>query len=281
MTAVEFGPVGIALDATTDNAPAEAAELEALGYSAIWLPGGHLHSLDRLADLIGATTRVPVAPAIIPPDVYAANAVATTYAQLERTHPGRLVVGLGSPQQRQQLQPLNHYLDRLNAAEPPVPAGRRILAALGPRKLELARERCAGAVPLLVTTEYTAWAREILGNDSTLIIYQPAVGDTDPHRARQTARYPTLQGLLGVRGYAENMRRMGFGDAEVAQLGDRLVDELVAWGDDAAITERVREHLDAGANHVILGVLDDDHHQPGPADVARRLAHRLVRRWPA
>lgn len=266
-----FGPVGVALNASRDDTYlAEAAELEALGYSAVWLPGGQLNSLDRIADLLAATTTVPVAPAIIPPDVYDAEAVAATYAQLERSHPGRFMVGLGNPQQPRPLRPLNDYLDLLDAADPPVPADRRILAALGPRKLEFARDRSAGAVPLLVTPEYTAWAREILGDQATLVIYQLAVDDTDPQRARRTARYPTVQGLLGVGGYTVNMRRMGFSDGDVAELSDRLVDRLVSWGDETAIAARIQAHLDAGADHVVLGVLSDDA-QPGPIDVARKL----------
>ncbi len=259
-----------------DSYLAEATELETLGYSAVWLPGGELDSLERIADLVAATRTVPVAPAIIPPDVYAEDAVAATYAQLERTHPGRFVVGLGSPQHPRQLRALNDYLDRLDAADPPVPAERRILAALGPRKLELARDRAAGAVPLLVTPGYTAWAREILGAESTLVVYQLAVADTDPHRARRTAREPTLRGLLGVGGYPDNARRMGFSDQDIAELSDRLVDGLVSWGDETAIAARVQDHLDNGADHVVLGVLNDDD-QPGPVEVARQLAHRLTK----
>ncbi len=133
MAALDLGPAGVALNTSPNDAYlAEAGELEKLGYSAVWLPGGELDSLDRLADIVAATTTVPVAPAIIPPDVYDSDAVTATYAQLERSHPGRFVVGLGSPQQPRQLRPLNDYLDRLDAADPPVPADRRILSALGP-----------------------------------------------------------------------------------------------------------------------------------------------------
>ncbi|QGK70730.1 TIGR03620 family F420-dependent LLM class oxidoreductase [Allosaccharopolyspora coralli] len=274
MTKIDFGPVGVALNVSDDDSyVAEAAELETLGYSSVWLPGGELDSLERLADLLAATRTVPVAPAIIPPDVYADDAVAAVYARLERTHPGRFIVGLGSPHRPRQLRALNDYLDRLDAADPPVPAERRILAALGPRNLELARDRAAGAVPLLVTPGYTAWAREILGAESTLVVYQLAVADTDPHRARRTAREPTLRGLLGVGGYADNARRMGFSDQDIAELSDRLVDGLIGWGDETAIAGRVQDHLNSGADHVVLG--DDD--QPGAIEVARQLAPRLAK----
>ncbi len=127
------------------------------------------------------------------------------------------------------MRALNDYLDRLDHAAPPVPAGRRILAALGPRKLELARDRSAGAVPLLVTPAYTTYARGILGEESTLIISQMIILDTDASLARETARTP-LRFLSGVRGYRANFARMGFTGSDITSLSDRLVDELVTWG---------------------------------------------------
>lgn len=102
--------------------------------------------------------------------------------------PGRFVAGLGGPQVPRPLRPLNDYLDQLDQGEPPVPAGRRILAALGPRKLEVARERAAGAVLLLVTPGYTRAARSILGSGAALVISQLVVLDTDAARAREAAR---------------------------------------------------------------------------------------------
>ncbi|ASR34430.1 LLM class F420-dependent oxidoreductase [Prauserella marina] len=272
MKTAGLGPVGVALNVSADNAHlAEAAELEALGYSAVWLPGGDIDSLGRVGDLLAATTSVRVGTAVIPPDVYDADAVVTAYARFERDHPGRFLAGFGSPQRARQLALLGGYLDRLDAAEEPVPRRRRLLAALGPRKLALARDRGAGAVPLLVTPGYTAWARRILGEEATLVVYQLAVGDTDAARARRTARKPTLRGLTGVGGYPENMRRMGFTAEQIATLDDALVDALIGWGDDAAIAARVGEHLEAGADHVVLGVLHDGD-QPGPAELARGLA---------
>ena len=220
---------------------------------------------------------IPVAPGIIPLDIYGPEAVTAAYADLEATHLGRFVVGLGGPQTPRPLRALNEFLDRLDTGEPPVPAQRRILAALGPRKLALARDRCAGAVTLLVTPAYTADARRLLGHDSTLVVDQMVVLDTDPAAARETARGP-LRFLLGggVGGYPQNIERMGFGAVDPAELSDRLVDELVTWGDADTIAARVDEHLHAGADQVVLGVLHDGN-QPGPIDVARLLADRLLR----
>lgn len=277
MTSITLGPAGISLNVSTAGSHLdEAAEVEALGYSTIWLPGGQLDSLDRIAEVVRATDTIPVAPAIIPSEVYLSAAVAALYAELETSHPGRFVVGLGGPQQRRSLSALNAYLDRLDAADPPVPVGRRMLAAIGPRKLELARDRFAGAVPLLVTPHYTAGARQILGTASTLVISQFVVLDPDPAAARRTAR-GTLSFLLGggIPGYVTAMLRMGFSQDDVEQLSDRLVDAVVAWGNEDAVTARVEEHLRAGADQVLLSVLNEDG-QPTPIEVARRLAGRLV-----
>ncbi|HTF53494.1 MAG TPA: TIGR03620 family F420-dependent LLM class oxidoreductase [Pseudonocardia sp.] len=278
MTKLDLGPIGVALDVSADDSYLDAAiEVEKLGYATIWLAGGQLASLDPIAKIIRATTAIPVAPGIIPLDVYGPEAVTAMYADLEATHPGRFVVGLGGPQTPRPLRALNEFLDRLDTGEPPVPADRRILAALGPRKLALARDRCAGAVPLLVTPAYTADARRVLGQDSTLVIDQLVVLDTDPTTARETARGP-LRFLVGggIGGYAENIRRMGFSGEDISELSDHLVDELVTWGDADAITARVGEHLQAGADQVVLGVLHSGD-QPGPIDVARELANRLIR----
>src|SRR5437773_1775301 len=145
-----LGSFGMALN-VSDTYLDEAAELERLGYSAIWLPGGQIGDLERLADLAGATSAVAVGSAIISLDVHPPESVTGLYTRLEATAPGRLVAGLGGPQHPRPLQALNDYLDHLDQAVPPLPARRRLLAALGPRKLGLARDRCAGAILLLVS----------------------------------------------------------------------------------------------------------------------------------
>lgn len=113
--------------------------MEQLGYSTIWLPGGQIDTLNRIAQIVRATTSISVASAIISLDVYPPEDVTNLYADLLATAPDRFVVGLGGPQQAKPLRALHDYLDKLDAADPPVPADRRILAALGPRKLEIAR----------------------------------------------------------------------------------------------------------------------------------------------
>jgi len=272
---LDLGPIGVALNVSADDSCLhEAVELEQLGYSAIWVPGGQIDSLDRIAKLVRATTTIPVGTAIISPDVYGAEEVTALHADLQVTTPDRFVVGLGGTQKPPALQALHDYLDRLDQAEPPVPARTRILAALGPRKLALARDRCAGAIALLVNPDYTAAARHNLGPDSSLVIEQMLVLDSDPGRARETARGP-LRFLSGVGGYVANFARMGFTETDIADLSDRLVDELVVWGDADTVAARVSAHLAAGADQVVLGVLNEGN-QPGPIEVARRLAPRLL-----
>jgi probable F420-dependent oxidoreductase len=272
MNGLSLGPVGVALN-VSDTYLDEAAELERLGYPAIWLSGGQIDRLGRLADLLRATKAVRVAPAIIPVDVYPPDTVAALYARQEAAAPGRLVVGLGGPQQPRPLPVLNEYLDRLDRAEPPVPAQRRLLAALGPRKLELARDRSAGAIVLLVTPAYIAAARRILGDQATLVVDQMLVAETDATRARRTARRP-LQFLSGLPGYQASFARMGYPASEIADISDRLVDDLVIWGDAETIAARVTQHLNAGADHIVLHVLRQDD-GPAPIEVARTLAATL------
>jgi probable F420-dependent oxidoreductase len=271
---LDLGPVGMTLQVSADGGHLdEAAALEELGYSAIWLRGGQIDSLSRIAEVVGATTAVPVVPGIIPVDVYPPGDVIQLYADLEARAPGRFVAGLGGPQVPRPLRPLNDYLDQLDQGTPPVPASRRILAALGPRKLDLARDRTAGAILLLVTPDYTRTARRVLGTRRTLIISQMIVLDTDAARAREAGRGP-LRFLSWVAGYRASFARMGFAASDVASLSDELVDRLVAWGDARTITARVNEYLRAGADHVVLTVLDDG--QRPALDPPRQLARQLL-----
>jgi probable F420-dependent oxidoreductase len=199
-----LGPVGMTVQISADGTHLdEAAVLEELGYSAIWLRGGQIDNLSRIAEVVRATTAVPVVPGIIPVDVYAPGEVTRLYADLQARAPGRFIAGLGGPQVPRPLRPLNDYLDQLDQGAPPVPPSRRILAALGPRKLELARQRAAGAVLLLVTPDYTRTARRILGTQATLVVSQMVVPQTDAVRAREAARGP-LRFLEGHGGGGES-----------------------------------------------------------------------------
>jgi probable F420-dependent oxidoreductase len=274
MSKLDLGPIGMTVQVSADAGHLdEAAALEELGYSAIWLRGGQIDGLSRIAEVVLATKAVPVIPGIIPVDIYGPDQVIELYADLQARAPGRFIAGLGGPQVPRPLGPLSDYLDRLDQGEPPVPASRRILAALGPRKLELARERAAGAVLLLVTPEYTRTARGILGTQSALVVNQLVVSDTDAARAREAGRGP-LRFLSGVPGYRASFTRMGFTGSDIASLSDELVDQLVTWGSADAITTRISEYLRAGADQVAITVLEGGDHSA--IETARQLAHRLL-----
>jgi probable F420-dependent oxidoreductase len=250
MTTIDLGPTGAVLSPAEDGFVDTAAELERMGYSTIWLTGGPLEQLSQVADAVAATGAARIATGIIPVDRFASDDVAALYEELEANGPGRFVVGLGGAHGADPLATLNGYLDRLDATIPP---DRRVMAALGPRMLALARDRAAGALPVLVTPEYVRRAKAVLP-DTTLAVEQLVVLDTDPATARATARGP-LAFLGQVPAYQANFRRMGFADDDITRLGDPLVDGLVAWGDAAAIADRVAALREAGADHVAVSVV--------------------------
>jgi probable F420-dependent oxidoreductase len=166
------------------------------------------------------------------------------------------------------------YLDALDAAKEPVPAGRRVLAALGPRMLALSAARAAGAHPYLVTPDYTAGAREILGPDAFLGPEQKVVLEADPTVARGIGR-ERLAIYLTLPNYLHNLERLGFTQDDFADGGsNRLVDSLVAWGNVGRVVARLQEHFDAGADHVAIQALG---REPGlPQREWRMLAEALT-----
>ncbi len=250
MTSIDLGPTGAVLSPDADGFATTAAELERIGYDTIWLTGGPMERLEQIAEAVAATATARIATGIIPVDRFASADVAALYEQLESAAPGRFVVGLGGAHGADPLATLNAYLDRLDGTIPPA---RRVMAALGPRMMGLARDRAAGAFPVLVTPDYVRHAKAQLP-DTTLAVEQLVVLDTDPATARAAARGPL--GFLGqVPAYQASFRRMGFADDDIATLGDALVDGLVAWGDAAAIADRVAALRAAGADHVAISIV--------------------------
>ena len=263
-----------------------AAELESLGYGTLWVPdvGGDLFA--ALAQLLSATREVVVATGILNLWMREPAETAERYVGLTSAHGDRLLVGIGvshaplidagNPgRYRRPLQAMRTYLDELDAIGASVPVRRRVLAALGPKMLALAKERSAGTHLYNVTVEHTAIARAALGDDA-LVLPEIAVALTDdPGEARSWAR-DHLSGYLGLPNYANNLRRVGFTDEDFLDGGsERLVDSLVAHGDEAAIAARVQEHRDAGADHVCIQVLGPDV-MGFPIDTWRRLAPALT-----
>jgi probable F420-dependent oxidoreductase len=277
--AFELGSIGVMSgEISHGDRPAAleaAAEVEELGYSTIWLPGSQTNNLPRIADVVRATRTVHVGSAIIPVIVVPAEDVATAIADLEATDPGRFIVGLGGAHGPNPIGTLNAYLDRLDTEQPAVPADARVLAALGPRMLELARDRAAGAFPILVTPEWVADARARLGPGRKLIVALMVVVEPDAAKARARAWVP-VGFLKNVPAYAANFRRMGFTDDDIEHSSDRLIDAVTAWGDVKAIAARVRDLQAAGADQVALNVISDSDDSP-PLQVWRQLADAIIR----
>jgi len=278
MTKLELGSIGVVVGRPGDGDVfvAAATELAELGYATIWLAGPQLQHLDQIGHVVAATRNVRVASGILSVDRFDPAAVVAAHAELDAEYPGRFIVGLGGAYGPEPLRTLTGYLDALDTVSPTVPAAARILAALGPRMLQLARDRAAGAYPLLVTPDYTAQARSVLGPDAALVVGQFVIIEPDPEQARALAR-----GLLGSMtarggGYAANLHRMGFAEDEIAQLSDRLVDAVVAWGDLDAVAPRVAAHLRAGADQVALSVVSAAPPGALPVSQWRQLAEALI-----
>src|SRR3954447_20024399 len=216
-----------------------AAELEALGYSALWMPGAGADTVFTAAsDLLRGTSSVTVATGIL--SIWDADPewVAAGRAELHGAYDGRFLLGLGvshAPlvdrdepgRYKRPLSAMRAFLDSLDAAAPPVLPEQRALAALGPKMLAVAAERSLGAHPYLTTPEHTRVAREAVGPEKLVAPEQGVVLETDPSRARAIAR-DFLATYLGLPNYANNLRRLGFDDADLDSGGsDRLVDALI------------------------------------------------------
>src|SRR3954454_16789730 len=257
-----------------------AAELEELGYATLWIPGGRGGRVfDAAGLLLNATREMSVATGILNIWRHDPEEAAAERAQLDDAYEGRFLLGLGvshAPlidRYEKPLSAMRGYLDSLDAAAPAVTKEERVLAALGPKMLELARDRSAGAHPYLVPVEHPRRAREILGGAPLLAPELGVVLEDDEIRARDVARR-ALEVYMGLPNYVNNWRRLGYGDDDLANGGsDRLIDDLVAWGDVEGIAERIEEHFDAGAAHVCLQVITE--REGLPRDEWRELSAAL------
>lgn len=239
--------------------PAQAKDIEALGYGAVWVGGSPPAELDWVEPILEATTTLQVATGIVNIWTAPAKPVAESFHRIDKAYPGRFLLGIGVghrevvDEYRKPIDALNEYLDRLD--DYGVPANRRVVAALGPKVLKLSAQRGAGAHPYLTTPEHTASARELIGPSAFLAPEHKVVLTTDPERARAIGR-KALGIYLNLANYLNNWKRLGFSEEDLAKPGsDRLVDSVVAYGPTDAIAARLREHLDAGADHVPVQVL--------------------------
>jgi len=239
--------------------PQQAAEIEALGYGAIWVGGSPPAELDWVEPLLGATERLKVATGIVNIWTAAAGPVAESFHRINTAYPGRFLLGIGVghreaiAEYKKPLDALTEYLDKLD--EYGVPKEHRVVAALGPQVLKLSARRSAGAHPYLTTPEHTAQARELIGPDAFLAPEHKAILTTDADKARAVGRQ-ALEIYLNLNNYLNSWKRLGFTDSDVAKPGsDELVDAVVAYGTVDAIAARLKQHLDAGADHVPVQVL--------------------------
>jgi len=255
-----------------------AAELEELGYAALWVgEAAYREPLTNAGFLLSATNRMVIATGIA--NIWARDPLTMAAGQLtlSEAYPERFLLGLGvsharlvegirGHQYERPVGAMRRYLDamdeaaRVYRAAKPAVSPPRVLAALGPRMLTLAAERAQGAHPYLVTPEHTAKARSTLGPDRWLLPEQAIVLETNPDQARAIARRH-ISRYLDLPNYTSNWRRLGFTDDDlIGQGSDRLVDALVAWGGVESVSGRVKDHLDAGADHVCIQVFDAEPH---------------------
>ena len=268
------------------GAIAEAAiELDELGYSAIWIPDVGGDVLGSVESLLRATPRIGIATGILNIWMHEPAEVAQHRASWSEAWQERFLLGLGvshaplidheNPgRYNKPFSKMVEYLDGLDAAETPFPVEARVLAALRPRMLGLARDRTAGIHPYFVPPEHVAKARGIIGADATIGVELAVVLDSDPSTARATARRHTGV-YVNLPNYTNNLRDFGFVDDDFADGGsDKLVDAIVAWGSIDAIVQRVAAMRAAGADHVCIQVIRPDDELPR-ADW-RELASALV-----
>lgn len=239
---------------------AAAEELDALGYGAVWIPGGIDDGAPADVErLLGATARMTIATGILNIWKHEPAQLAVWFAGLPEAAKARTLLGLGishgpiiGEKWGKPLEVTSAFLDGLFAAG--MPRDNVCLAALGPKMVALSGERTAGAHPYLVTPEHTAQARAILGEGPLLAPEQGVILEEDPAKARELAL-----GVLGtyapLPNYRNNWLRLGFSEAEIDAGDDRLLDALFAIGSVEKTAARVQAHFAAGADHVCLQVI--------------------------
>ena len=249
-----------------------AREIEQLGYGALWYPEAvGRNSMVQATWLLANTTRLVIASGIA--NIYARDAQATASARLalNELSGGRFLLGLGvshaplvesmrGHSYSRPLAAMRDYLEKMKQAtyQAPTPAdnGEMVLAALGPKMLELAGQQTDGAHPYNVTPEHTRRARQILGPNKRLYVEQKVALETDPSKARDLAR----QGLgfyMGLPNYRNNWISLGFSEDDLSGPSDAFLDAMVCWGDVNQVRQKLQQHYQAGADHVCIQVLGD------------------------
>jgi probable F420-dependent oxidoreductase len=239
--------------------PEQAVQIEKLGYGTVWVGASPAADLAFVEPILEKTESLQVATGIV--NIWTADAaeVAESYHRIEKAFPGRFLlgVGVGHPEHTQEYtkpyRALVDYLDKLDGAK--VPTSRMVIAALGPKVLQLSAQRSAGAHPYLTTPVHTGQARELLGPTVVLAPEHKVVLTNDAEKAREIGR-ETVDFYLGLSNYVNNWKRLGFTEEDLVRPGsDRFIDAVVAYGSPDQIAARLTEHLSAGADHVAIQVL--------------------------
>jgi len=268
---MELGKSGVwyFLDGMPAEAAAQAAQrIEKLGYSALWIPETvGRHPLVHAGWLLAHTSNLVIATGIA--NIYHREPGVTLAAQmtLAEQSGNRFLLGMGVSHKPlvegvrgldygPPVATMRKYLEGMAAApynsQKPAETPPTVIAALGPKMLELARDKCTGAHPYFTSPDHTAMARDILGPDKWLCVEQKVVLETDPVKARELAR-PVAQIYTGLPNYRNNWLRMGLEESDFENGGsDRFIDATFAWGSVAQIQARIQEHFDAGASHVCI-----------------------------
>ena len=255
--------------------PETAKAIETLGYGTLWVGGSPSADLSFVEPILQHTQSLRVATGIVNIWPSPAHEVAQSFHRIEQAFPGRFLLGVGAghrehtEQYKRPFEALVGYLDTLDADG--VPLDRRVLAALGPKVLDLAAQRSAGVHPYLTTPTHTRQARELVGPSKLLAPQQAVVLGADPVAARDAAR-PIVDFYLGLTNYVNNWIRLGFTDEDLARPGsDRLIDAIVAHGSAEEIAHRLDEQVAAGADHVAIQVLNPEQLLPTLNELATAL----------
>jgi probable F420-dependent oxidoreductase len=272
---VNLGAIGVWRSRRYGLGP--VAEIEALGYGALWIGGSP--SPEDVRPYLEATRAIPVATGIVNVWQHEPAAVAAGHAELVGEFPGRFILGIGighpeaTSEYARPVAKMRAFFDGLDAASPPVPREERVAAALGPKMLDLAAERSLGTHPYFTTPSHTRFARERVGPGVLVAPEVAVVVEPDAEAGREIAR-GYARTYLQLRNYAGNLLRFEFTERDIADGGsDRLIDAVVPHGTAEAVAEAVRAHQDAGADHVCLQPLG---HGPESLDDYRALASALL-----
>ena len=270
--------------------PAEMAALvqqvESLGFGSYWYPESRYYeSIATGAYLLANSKTIKVGSSIA--NIYARDAFTASAARrsLNDMYEGRYISGLGvshipmveglrKHDYGKPVATMRAYLDGMESGKQEGEGDWPVaIAALGPRMMELAAEKCDGSLPYNVTPDHTARSKQVMGNNKSLVVEQKFCLESDPAKARAIAR-AELKRYMALPNYCNNWLRLGFTQDDITGEGsDRFMDAMVVWGNEAAVHARMREHFDAGATTVVMQPL----HADGDTDARTRGLEAVAR----